>query len=224
MKFSQEDLPNFTKPEASVHKKFRWVHWTEQNRTGQIHVLTSWRRPWQQYKFSLKWPNETFNAIESHFKKSESYTSEHFILNLLNSQKARSIVFIWNDHSCKIRWWAQGCSTDAWFGDQTDDFYFKERQMGQMHRSKGVLYWKKCRSHIPVCELNPEFYERIELPSYILVYCANVIHLTDHLHLINFLQNLKLFADLSLTQASKDVEKMFNSTCRMPLWLLVPLF
>ena len=57
--------------------------------------------------------------------------------------------------------------------------------------------------------------------------------LTNHLHFLDYHENLKWYGysfcilkkpDISLALVSKDIDKMFNSTCRMPLWILVPLF
>ena len=65
-------------------------------------------------------------------------------------------------------------ATEAWFEDQIDNF-FKGIDCLKEKWAKCIEvmgdYIEKCWNHLPICELNPEFYELIELPSYLFFFC-----------------------------------------------------
>ena len=55
-------------------------------------------------------------------------------------------------------------ATEAWFEDQIDDFYFKgidylKEKWAKCIEVKGDYIENWCWNHLPVCELNPEFYK-----------------------------------------------------------------
>ena len=61
-------------------------------------------------------------------------------------------------------------ATEACFEDHIDGFYFKgidclKEKWAKCIEVKGDYIEKYCWNHLPICKINPEFYELIELPS-----------------------------------------------------------
>ena len=84
------------------------------------------------------------------------------------------VPLAWNEISG--RWCAQGCyrglvwGPNRWLLFQRHRLF--KRKVGQMHWSKGGLYWKIMLKPSSNLWVNSKFYELIELPSYIYIYKA----------------------------------------------------
>ena len=80
------------------------------------------------------------------------------------------VPLAWNEISG--RWWAQGCYRGLVWGPNRRLLFQRhrllKRKVGQMHCSKGGLYWKIMLKPSSNLWVKPEFYELIELPSYVV--------------------------------------------------------